>query len=609
MVTVVSQSLDGINEENNTNHHQLQSVSDHIPKAHYIFLTGGVVSSLGKGIVVASLGRMLKNRGANVALMKLDPYLNVDPGTMSPYQHGEVFVTADGAETDLDLGHYERFTNIEVSHFSNITSGGIYESVIQQERDGKTGGDTVQITPHVTNQIKERIWQLVSHNRADVVIIEVGGTVGDIEGQPFLEAIRQLRNDKNTQSALYMHLTLVPFLKTAGELKTKPTQHSVQELRRAGVQPDAVICRGEHKITDEVRKKIAQYCDVPLASVIGLKDLPSVYLAPSHLEAQGLGKILAEKYHLPEDTPEVTRNIANWNKIAMAIANNPIQITAVGETEKANDKLPAKPIAEGNPDTPKDKSPIKVALVGKYVQLADAYRSVLESMTHSAAALDFALDVQLVQATDIEEKGSTEILHSAQAIIVPGGFGKRGLEGMVTAAQYARENGIPYFGLCLGLHAMVVEFARNVLNLKDANSAEVTKPTQNPVISLMPDQTGRENTGGTMRLGRFPCRLVTGSKAQVAYNTHQVGERHRHRYEVNTDYLGQMHKHGLIAGGFWDERNLAEIMELVDHKFMLGVQFHPEFLSRPDKPHPLFTEFLRKASEMIPVEGQFPLNT
>ncbi len=537
----------------------------------YIFLTGGVVSSLGKGIVVASIGRMLKSRGLTVSLLKLDPYLNIDPGTMSPYQHGEVFVTVDGAETDLDLGHYERFTDVELTHLSSVTAGQIYRHVINAEREGEYGGHTVQIVPHVTDEIKDRIKKLARETGAKTVVVEVGGTVGDIEGQPFLEAIRQMRKDKETGNVFYVHMTLLPMLAATGELKTKPTQHSVQALRSFGIQPDAIICRSEKEISDDVREKISLYCDVLRDNVISLPDVSNVYTVPLHLEKEGLGDVLASQIDSYSGNPDMTV----WERMLKE---------------------------------PKElKRTIEIGIVGKYVQLQDAYLSVSEALRHAAAAIGCRVSIKWVSAEVMEEE-ENDLLACVSGIIIPGGFDHRGVEGMIKAARYARERNIPYFGLCLGMQVMVIEFARNVAKLANANSLEFDPETPYPVISLMPGQEGREETGGTMRLGSYPCYLRNGSIVHEAYGRRDlVMERHRHRYEVNNAYRDILEERGMNAIGIWREKNLAEIMEIKEHSFMIGTQFHPEFASRPDRPHPLFSEFIRKSLTIFREGGQLPL--
>ncbi|MCX8277615.1 MAG: CTP synthase [Dehalococcoidia bacterium] len=525
----------------------------------FIFVTGGVVSSLGKGIAVASIGRMLKSRGMTVSVLKLDPYLNVDPGTMSPYQHGEVFVTVDGSETDLDLGHYERFIDVELTALSNVTAGQIYSEVIANERAGQYLGGTIQTVPHVTNLIKDRILNLADKSQADVVVVEVGGTVGDIEGQPFIEAIRQVRNAVGQKNTFYVHVTLLPYLGATGELKTKPTQHSVHTLRGMGIQPDAILCRADQLVGEDERRKISLYCDVDAQAVISLPTLSSVYEVPLHLESEGLGKILTDGLDLPKTEPD----LASWSAIAR-----------VDEEEHAE---------------------IDIALVGKYVELQDSYLSVVEALRHAGLHNDRKVNIQWVAAEDIEKHGAEQILSSARGIIVPGGFGERGLEGMIAAANYARTEKIPYLGLCLGMQIMVIEYARNELGITDATSLEIDPEAANPVIAFMEGQEELHSTGGTMRLGVYPCVLKEGTKVREAYEKETVNERHRHRYEFNNEYRVQLEAAGLIASGTSPDESLVEVTEVYGHPFMVGSQFHPEFGSRPERPHPLFREFIRVA--------------
>lgn len=534
----------------------------------FIFVTGGVVSSLGKGIAVASIGRMLKSRGLTVSVLKLDPYLNVDPGTMSPYQHGEVFVTVDGSETDLDLGHYERFIDVELTALSNVTAGQIYSEVIAKERAGEYLGGTIQTVPHVTNLIKDRILMLAEKSQADIVVVEVGGTVGDIEGQPFLEAIRQVRNVVGRQDTFYIHVTLLPYLGTTGELKTKPTQHSVHVLRGMGIQPDAILCRADHEVGDDERRKISLYCDVATEAVIGLPTLPSVYEVPLHLEAEGLGDILMRELGLPDSVADLD----SWRSIVR-----------VDEEE--------------HPE-------IDIALVGKYVELKDSYLSVVEALHHAGMHNDRKVNIQWIAAEDVEKHGPELLLGSAQGIIVPGGFGERGLEGMIATANYARTSGIPYLGLCLGMQIMVVEYARNELGISNASSLEIDPEAEHPVIAFMPGQEDLHSTGGTMRLGVYPCVLKEGTVVREAYGKELVSERHRHRYEFNNDYRIQLEEAGLIASGTSPDGNLVEVTEVYDHPFMIGSQFHPEFASRPERPHPLFREFIRVAKTILREGGQ-----
>ena len=537
----------------------------------YIFVTGGVVSSLGKGISVASIGRILKSRGINISAMKLDPYLNVDPGTMSPYQHGEVFVTKDGSETDLDLGHYERFIDIELTASSNITAGQIYSDVIAKERRGDYLGGTIQTVPHVTNEIKDRIFSLSSESMADVVVVEVGGTVGDIEGLPFLEAIRQIRNDAGRDNVYYIHLTLLPHIQATGELKTKPTQHSVKELRSIGIQPDAIIARSDLPVTDAIKDKISLFCDVPRNAVFAMPTVDNVYEVPLSLEDAGLGDTLLSALHLDYRN----RDMADWQILVDTM------------------------------NLEKEKVPI--AVVGKYTDLPDSYISVKEALSHAALAHGRDVEISWIYSEEVEQNGLEDLLVSVKGIVVPGGFGPRGIEGMVQTVRYARENGVPYLGLCLGMQIMAVEYTRNLLGYQDANSTEFNRDTRHPVIDLMPEQMQMKDMGGTMRLGLYPCRLVPGTRAARAYGRSEVEERHRHRYEFNNSYREPLAEVGLVASGLSPDGLLVEISEAQDHPFMLGVQFHPEFLSRPERPHPLFRDFLGAAKETIRKGDQRPL--
>jgi CTP synthase len=531
----------------------------------YIFVTGGVVSSVGKGITTASIGRLLKSRGASVWTIKLDPYLNVDPGTMSPYQHGEVFVTDDGAETDLDLGHYERFTDENLSRASNITTGQVYSAVIAKERRGDYLGGTIQVIPHITNEIKERL-RLASRQRvADVVIVEVGGTVGDIEGQAFIEAIRQLRREVGRENALYIHVTLVPEI-GGGELKTKPTQQSVRELRSLGIQPDIIIARAERSIPDDVKEKIALFCDVDRDAVVSMPTADSIYEVPLILEESGLGAYLARELGLPREA-----DLSEWRNLVEQVS--------------------------------RPRRRIRIAIVGKYVELPDAYMSVLESLTHAGLWHKVEPEIVWVNAETVRSEELARTLRTVSGVVVPGGFGARGTEGKVAAARWARENRIPYLGLCYGLHMAVIDVARNVLGLSGANSTEIDPNTPYPVIDLMPDQKGVE-LGGTMRLGLWPCRLEPGTKAAEAYAVPEVSERHRHRFEVNNSFRRRLAEVGFIASGASPDGQLAEIMELEDHPFFVGVQFHPEFRSRPTNPHPLFRDFIAAAKETLPEGAQ-----
>jgi CTP synthase len=535
----------------------------------YVFVTGGVVSSVGKGITTAAIGRLLKSRGLRVALMKLDPYLNVDPGTMSPYQHGEVFVTEDGAETDLDLGHYERFTDENLSRASNVTTGQVYSAVIAKERRGDYLGGTVQVIPHITNEIKARIRQVAELHRPDVIVVEVGGTVGDIEGQPFLEAIRQMRREEGRRNVLYIHVTFLPYIASTGEVKTKPTQHSVKELRAIGIQPDVIICRTDHPVGDDVRAKVALFGDVDEDAVILLPTAETIYEVPLMLERAGLGRYVMEHLGWDDRDPD----LADWERMVERL-----------------------------------KSPrrrIRIALVGKYVELHDAYLSVVEALRHAGLAHDVAVEIVWVNST-AERSEIEAALRHVNGIVVPGGFGPRGVEGKMLAARYARERGIPYLGLCYGLHMAVIEFARNVLGLCGANSTEIDPETPHPVIDLMPDQRGVE-MGGTMRLGRYPCQLVPGTKAALAYGESLVYERHRHRWEVNNAYREAFEAAGFVVSGQSPDGRYVEIMELHDHPWFVGVQFHPEFKSRPNRPHPLFVAFIGVAKHVLREGEQRPL--
>ncbi len=521
----------------------------------YIFVTGGVVSSVGKGIATAAIGRILKSRGLSVAIQKLDPYLNVDPGTISPYQHGEVFVTGDGTETDLDLGHYERFLDADLTRSSSVTTGQIYQAVLAKERRGDFLGGTIQPIPHVTNEIKGRIRGIGRESGADVVIVEVGGTVGDIEGQPFLEAIRQMRKEEGRDATLSIHVTLLPYIGATGELKTKPTQHSVRELRSMGIQPDVIICRSDFAMDDELKAKIALFCDVERRGVIPLLTMSSIYEVPLVLEEAGLGDYIL---HLLGTAPG-RRDLADWRRLVERIQQ---------------------PAAE-----------VSVAIVGKYVELHDAYLSVKEALTHAGVHHNVAIELRWIQS-ELLDHGDVSLLDGVQGIVVPGGFGERGVEGKIHAARLARTQGVPYLGLCLGLQVMVVEAARAALGSEEPNSSEFAPETQHPVISLLSEQQGVEDKGGTMRLGYYPCRLVPGTRAHQAYGVDEIEERHRHRYELNNAYLDMLAEMGLIPSGLSPDGQLVEICEMKDHPFMIGTQFHPEFLSRPLKPHPLFRDFV-----------------
>ena len=527
----------------------------------YIFVTGGVVSSVGKGIATAALGRILKSRNVSVSIQKLDPYLNVDPGTMSPYQHGEVFVTSDGAETDLDLGHYERFIDEDLTRASSLTMGQVYNAVIQKERRGDFLGGTIQAVPHLTKEIKERIRGVAKSTGAQAMIIEVGGTVGDIEGQVFLEAIRQMRKEEDRDDTLSIHVTYLHYISATGELKTKPTQHSVQELRRMGIQPDVILCRHDQPVTPDTSEKIALFCDVEPRAVVPVPTVRSIYEVPALLEDAGLGDYVIERTGLKASG----RDLHAWRQLV--------------------DKM-LHPTGR-----------LRVAVVGKYVELRDAYLSVKESLIHAGAAFDTEVEILWVHSESVDTENVAAELRGVDAVVVPGGFGERGIEGKVTAARYARENDIPYLGLCLGMQVMVVEAARTALGTDAVNSTEFDPETPNPVISMLSEQRGIDEKGGTMRLGAYPCRLEPGSKAQQAYGVQEVRERHRHRYEFNNLYRERLEAFGLIASGTSPDGSLVEVCEIRQHPFMVGTQFHPEFRSRPDRPHPLFRELVRVALE------------
>lgn len=526
----------------------------------FIFVTGGVVSSLGKGITAASLGRLLKSRGLKVTIQKFDPYINVDPGAMSPYQHGEVFVTDDGAETDLDLGHYERFIDVNLTKNNSITTGKIYWSVLNKERRGEYNGKTVQVIPHITNEIKERILKSAKEKDFDVIITEIGGTVGDIESLPFLEAIRQIKYDVGKENVMYIHVTLVPYLSKAGELKTKPTQHSVKELRSLGIQPDILICRTEHPIDEDLKGKIALFCDLDPSEVIENTDVSTIYELPQVLEDQGLAKKVIEHLNL-ECGP---LDLSEWNSIAEKTLN------------------------------PSRK--VKIALVGKYVELKDAYISVAEALKHGGIANDAEVEIEWIHAEDLEASNPEDVLKDADGIIVPGGFGHRGIEGKISAIKFARENKIPFFGICLGMQLATVEFARNMAGLEGAHSTEVDPETTYPIIDLMPDQKAEE-TGGTLRLGIYPCKLADDSKIKEVYDDEIIYERHRHRYEFNNEFRNKLEEKGLTISGLSPDESLVETIELEDHPWFIGVQFHPELKSRPTNVHPLFNGFIKASIE------------
>ena len=530
----------------------------------YIFVTGGVVSSLGKGITAASLGRLLKSRGYRVTIQKFDPYINIDPGTMSPYQHGEVFVTDDGAETDLDLGHYERFIDINLSKNSNTTTGKIYQSVINKERRGDYLGGTVQVIPHITNAIKERVFIVGQQDNADIVITEIGGTVGDIESLPFLEAIRQVKKEVGRNDVLSIHVTLVPYISAAGELKTKPTQHSVKELRSIGISPDIIVCRSEKPISKEMREKMAMFCDVDPDAVIQNLTAKSIYQVPMLMEEQGLDSIVLRKLDL-EDKP---KDMSGWHDMVDRIL------------KKYDQK-------------------VTIAVVGKYVALQDAYISITESLRHAAVANEAELEIKWVNAEEIEAESvdMDKVMEGVNGILVPGGFGNRGIEGKIKAIQYAREHKIPFFGICLGMQCAVIEFARHVCGMADANSSEFAPETTHPVIDLMPEQLDVEDMGGTMRLGLYPCKVYPHTLTQKAYKQELIYERHRHRYEFNNAFRETIVSKGLQLGGTLPNGRLVEIVELPEsvHPWFLGAQFHPEFKSRPTNPHPLFRDFIGAA--------------
>lgn len=528
----------------------------------FIFITGGVVSSLGKGIAASSLGMLLKARGLRVTIQKFDPYINVDPGTMNPFQHGEVYVTEDGAETDLDLGHYERFLNENMMRQNNTTTGQVYYEVISRERRGDFLGATVQVIPHITDEIKQRVWFLAKTGRYDVIIVEVGGTVGDIEGLPYLEAIRQLTLDVGRRNALNIHLTLIPFIKSAGEIKTKPTQHSVKALLEIGLQPDVLICRTEKSLTKELKEKIALFCNVETRSVIEGKDVQSIYEVPMLYEKEGLPGIVLEKLNLKCGKPDLKK----WMRFVNKIKN------------------------------PNGK--VHITVCGKYIELKDAYKSINEAFVHAGAENDVEVQLDWVRAEDVEDFGAEKYLKDAKGLLVPWGFGNRGIEGKIKAIRFARENKIPFFGICLGLQCAIIEFARNVCGMKDANSTEFRK-TKHNVIDMMLEQKSIRNLGGTMRLGAYPCTIQKGTKAYAAYRKELVTERHRHRYEVNNKFRKKLTDNGMIFSGIYVNNDLVEIIELQDHPWFVAVQFHPELKSRPVAPHPLFYGFVKAVKENI----------
>ncbi len=532
--------------------------------AKFVFVTGGVVSSIGKGIVAASLGRLLKSRGYNVSILKLDPYLNVDPGTMSPFQHGEVFVTEDGAETDLDLGHYERFTDTAMSRLNSVTTGSIYQSVINKERRGDYEGGTVQVIPHITREIRERIHRVAANSGADVVITEIGGTVGDIESLPFLEAIREFRGDVGRNDLAYVHVTLLPFIGTSGELKTKPTQHSVKELRSIGIQPDLLVCRSDRVISDDLKRKISGFCGVNNQAVIQSLDADSIYSVPLALKEEGFCREILDVLNLTDHKCD----LKEWAQLVHKLRN------------------------------PGPK--VKVALVGKYVQLNDAYLSVVEALRHACLVQDASMDLNWVCAEQIESEGAEELLKGMDALVVPGGFGNRGVDGKVSAIRWAREQRVPFLGLCLGMQCAVIEWARNIAGLKGATSAELNPNSLHPVIHLLPEQQDVVDMGGTMRLGVYPCRLQPNTRAQSLYNEQVVYERHRHRYEFNNSYRNLFIESGYVISGTSPDGRLVELIELQNHPFFTACQYHPEFLSRPGQPHPLFRGLIEAAQLRLP---------
>jgi len=527
--------------------------------AKFIFITGGVVSSLGKGITAASLGCLLKSRGLSVSILKLDPYINIDPGTMSPYQHGEVFVTDDGAETDLDLGHYERFIDVNLSKNNNVTTGKIYWSVINKERRGDYLGGTVQVIPHITNEIKERIKRVAKESQADIVLVEVGGTVGDIESLPFLEAIRQFKTDIGKNGVMYIHVTLMPFIGAATELKTKPTQHSVKELRSIGIQPDVIVCRSEKSISDELKAKIALFCDIDQAAVIPNMDAKTIYEVPLLLEQAKLDQIVIERLKLECGESDLRQ----WHELVSKIK------------------------------APKHK--VTIGIVGKYVSLPDAYLSVAEALRHAGIAHETQVQIKWINSEDIEKSGIEKIVGKVDGILVPGGFGNRGIEGKITAIRWARENKVPFLGICLGMQCAVIEFARNVCGMTGANSAEFDPESPYVVVDILPEQKEIEDKGGTMRLGLDPVQIAEGTLVRQAYQQELIYERHRHRYEVNNEYLLNLQQHGMKISGILPDRHLVEIVELADHPWFVATQFHPEFKSRPNRSQPLFREFIGAA--------------
>ncbi len=529
-------------------------------KTKFIFITGGVVSSLGKGIAAASLGMLLKSRGLKVTIEKFDPYINVDPGTLSPFQHGEVFVTDDGAETDLDLGHYERFIDTNMTRKNNTTTGQVYYTVITKERHGDYLGKTVQVIPHITDEIKRRVWEVARNDEVfDIVITEVGGTVGDIEGLPFLEAIRQFCLDVGPENALNIHLTLVPYIRASGELKTKPTQHSVMRLREIGIQPDILLCRTEHRLSRDVREKIGLFCNVPPRAVIEARDVKTIYEVPLVLHKEKLDDLVVEKLRLEAPQPKIEK----WREFVEKVKH--------------------------------PRQSVQIAVVGKYINLHDSYKSIIEAFVHAGVENDAHVELIWVDSEDIEAEGADKFLHDVSGILIPGGFGTRGVEGKIQAIEYARVNKIPFFGICLGMQCAVIEFSRHVCGLKNANSREFDPNTPHPVIDIMERQKGLENLGGTMRLGAYPCVVKEGTRAYEAYQTREISERHRHRYELNNHYRQILTENGLQSSGIYPKEDLVEIVELPKHPWFVGVQFHPELKSRVTKAHPLFREFVKAA--------------
>jgi CTP synthase len=525
----------------------------------YVFVTGGVVSGLGKGITAASLGRLLKARGYKVTMQKFDPYINIDPGTMNPIQHGEVFVTDDGAETDLDLGHYERFIDESLTKNSNVTTGKVYWSVLQKERRGDFGGGTVQVIPHITNEIKSRFYRNFTSDETHIAIIEVGGTVGDIESQPFLEAIRQFQHEVGHENAILIHVTLIPYIKASGELKTKPTQASVKELQGMGIQPDIIVCRSEHELDQSLKDKIALFCNVPNGNVLQNLDVEYLYEAPLAMEKENLAKVACKALHL--DCPEP--DLKDWESMVDALRH--------------------------------PNKEVKIALVGKYIALHDAYISVVEALKHGGIAERATIELHWIDSETLNDDNAKELLGDMAGIIVPGGFGSRGVEGMISAAKYARENNVPYLGLCLGMQVAIIEFARHVCGFHDAHSVELDPNTTHPVIALMPDQNGVEDIGGTLRLGSYPCVLDPTSKARELYGSEEIHERHRHRYEVNNDFRAALTEGGMKLCGTSPDGRIVEMIEIPDHPWFLATQAHPEFKSRPNRPHPLFKGFVEAA--------------